>query len=99
MKVEMLCTTDDPIDDLSHHQKISASKEVGPEVLPGFRPDNIFYIHGAHYMDYVKTLGAVAEIEIVDLDSLLEALKSRVNYFHQNGCRISDHGLEFTACK
>ena len=47
-------------------------------------------------MDYIRTLGDVAEIEIVNFDSLLEALKSRVNYFHQNGCRISDHGLEFT---
>ena len=96
MKVQMLCTTDDPIDDLSHHKKISMSKEFGPEVLPGFRPDNIFNVQGANYMDYVRALGDVAEIEIVDFDSLLEAIRSRVNYFHQNGCRISDHGLEFT---
>ena len=42
MKVEMLCTTDDPVDDLSHHQKIALSGDKGPEVLAGFRPDNIF---------------------------------------------------------
>ena len=96
MKVEMLCTTDDPLDDLSHHQKISASKEAGPEVLPGFRPDKIFGIQRAQYLDYLNALGNAAKTEIRDLDSLLEALKSRVNYFHQNGCRISDHGLEFT---
>ena len=96
MKVEMLCTTDDPIDDLSHHQKISVSKEVGPKVLPGFRPDNIFGIEEDQYLDYLIAIGAAAEIEILDLSSLLAALKSRVDYFHQNGCRISDHGLEFT---
>ena len=96
MKVEMLCTTDDPIDDLSHHQKISVSNEVGPKVLPGFRPDNIFGIEGEQYLDYLIALGATAETEIFDLSSLLAALKSRVDYFHQNGCRISDHGLEFT---
>ena len=96
MKVEMLCTTDDPIDDLSHHQKISVSKEVGPKVLPGFRPDNIFGIEEDQYLDYLIALGAAAGTEILDLSSLLAALNSRVDYFHQNGCRISDHGLEFT---
>jgi glucuronate isomerase len=96
MKVEMLCTTDDPIDDLSAHQKIAASDERGPEVLPGFRPDNIFGIEGEQYLDYLKTLGSLAETKIEDLDSLLTALNSRIDYFHQNGCRISDHGLEFT---
>jgi glucuronate isomerase len=96
MKVEMLCTTDDPIYDLSAHQKIAASDERGPEVLPGFRPDNIFGIEGEQYLDYLKTLGSLAETKIEDLDSLLAALNSRIDYFHQNGCRISDHGLEFT---
>lgn len=96
MKVEMLCTTDDPIDDLSDHQTIAASDQKGPVVLPGFRPDNIFGIEGDQYLDYLMALGDVAETEIRDLDSLLAALKSRVDYFHQNGCRISDHGLEFT---
>ena len=96
MKVEMLCTTDDPIDDLSAHQKIAASDERGTEVLPGFRPDNIFGIEGEQYLDYLKTLGSLAETKIEDLDSLLAALNSRIDYFHQNGCRISDHGLEFT---
>ena len=96
MKVEMLCTTDDPIDNLYAHQKIAASDERGPEVLPGFRPDNIFGIEGEQYLDYLETLGSLAETKIEDLDILLAALNSRVDYFHQNGCRISDHGLEFT---
>ena len=95
MKVEMLCTTDDPIDDLSYHQKISVSKEPGPEVLPGFRPDKIFGIQEAQYLDYIESLGNSSNTEIKDLNSLFEALKSRINYFHQNGCRISDHGLEY----
>ncbi len=96
MRVEMLCTTDDPIDDLASHQKIALSEEKGPDVLPGFRPDNIFGIQDDQYLSYVNTLSEVADKEIKDLDSLLSALKSRVDYFHQNGCRISDHGLEFT---
>ena len=96
MKVEMLCTTDDPIDDLSAHQKIAASNEKGPEVLPGFRPDNIFGIEGSQYLEYIDALKQASDTDISDLDSLLTALKFRIEYFHQNGCRISDHGLEFT---
>jgi len=96
MKVEMLCTTDDPIDGLSAHQKIAASNEKGPEVLPGFRPDNIFGIEGSQYLEYIDALKQASDTDISDLDSLLTALKFRIEYFHQNGCRISDHGLEFT---
>lgn len=96
MKVEMLCTTDDPVDDLSHHQKIASSGDKGPEVLAGFRPDNIFGIREEHYLDYVGSLSEAADTEINDLDGLLDALKSRISYFHENGCRISDHGLEYT---
>lgn len=96
MKVEMLCTTDDPIDGLSAHQKIAASNEKGPDVLPGFRPDNIFGIEGSQYLEYIDVLKQSSDTDISDLDSLLTALKFRIEYFHQNGCRISDHGLEFT---
>ena len=95
MKVEMLCTTDDPIDDLSYHQKIALSVE-GPQVFPGFRPDRIFGIEQYDYLDYINILSETSGEEIADLDSLLEALRSRVAYFHENGCRMSDHGLEFT---
>ena len=67
MKVEMLCTTDDPVDDLSHHQKIASSGDKGPEVLAGFRPDNIFGIREEHYLDYVGSLSEAADTEINDL--------------------------------
>ena len=94
MKVEMLCTTDDPIDDLSNHQKIALSAK-GPKVFPGFRPDRIFGIKQYNYLDYINSLSEISGLEITNLDGLLEALRSRVSYFHKNGCRMSDHGLEF----
>ena len=47
-------------------------------------------------MDYINTLSEISGLEITYLDGLLEALRSRVAYFHENGCRMSDHGLEFT---
>ena len=95
MRVEMLCTTDDPIDDLSSHQKISLSLD-GPKVFPGFRPDRIFGIEEENYLDYLDALTKASGKEILDLNSLLDALLSRIAFFHENGCRISDHGLEFT---
>jgi glucuronate isomerase len=95
MGVEMLCTTDDPIDDLSSHQKIFLSLD-GPKVFPGFRPDRIFGIEEENYLDYLDALTKASGNEILDLNSLLDALLSRVAFFHENGCRISDHGLEFT---
>ena len=95
MKVETLCTTDDPIDDLKHHQQINKNN-FGPKVLPGFRPDKIFEINTEDYLDYLNTLGDSSGVNINSLQTLLDALKSRITYFHENGCRISDHGLEYT---
>ena len=95
MKVEMLCTTDDPIDDLKHHQQIKKNNFV-PKVLPGFRPDKIFGINTEDYLDYLNALADSSGVNINSLQTLLDALKSRITYFHENGCRISDHGLEYT---
>lgn len=95
MKVEILCTTDDPIDDLKHHQQIKKNN-FGPKVLPGFRPDKIFGINTEDYLDYLNALADSSGVNINSLQTLLDALKSRITYFHENGCRISDHGLEYT---
>lgn len=92
-KVEMVGTTDDPTDDLRHHQQI---KESGFEtkILPSFRPDKVFQLSkGNVYRDYISKLQAVSGVSITDLDSLMSALENRVGFFHKQGCRIADHGL------
>lgn len=90
--VEVLCTTDDPIDSLIWHQKIAADGfEV--KVLPAWRPDRAVNIEKADYADYVEKLSDVSKITICDFDSLIEALKVRMDYFAANGCSVSDHGL------
>ncbi len=91
--VKMACTTDDPCDDLSHHQKIAADR-FSVAILPGFRPDKVLNItsKGA-FTAYLQKLENASGISISDYDSLLAALQQRVNYFHDNGCRIADHGL------
>lgn len=93
-KVEYLCTTDDPTDSLEHHKKIHV-KEIHPKVLPTFRPDKAFAVEDAtSYKIYLKKLGEVCKCTINTYDDLLQALENRINYFHEHGGRLSDHGLE-----
>ncbi len=91
--VEMVGTTDDPCDDLKHHKKMN---EDGFEikVLPSFRPDKVLNI-GDHqsFLAYIKKLEVASGITIKSFFNLQEALLKRVEYFHEHGCRIADHGL------
>lgn len=92
-KVEMVGTTDDPCDTLEHHKKLAASG-FSTLVKPSFRPDKALLIGNAEaYKAYVKKLSLASGIDIVDLESLLAALQSRINYFADHGASISDHGL------
>jgi len=94
MNVKVLCTTDDPTDSLEHHKKI---KEDGFEikVLPAFRPDKAMNVDDVDTFNaYVNKLQAISNILIASWDDYLTALKSRHDFFAENGCCISDHGLE-----
>ncbi|MDQ3292358.1 MAG: glucuronate isomerase, partial [Bacteroidota bacterium] len=94
MNVETVCTTDDPIDSLEHHQKI---KQDGFEikVLPAFRPDKAMQAEDLTALHaYIQKLEAVTNTSISTYNDYLTALKSRHDYFAQNGCAVSDHGLE-----
>jgi glucuronate isomerase len=91
--VEMVGTTDDPVDDLNNHKEIAASGS-GVKILPSFRPDKVLNLSGgASYRSYLQQLSQASGVTICNMDSLLEALEKRVDYFHAHGCRVSDHGL------
>ena len=95
MNVKVLCTTDDPVDNLKHHQKIAEGGFCKTKVLPAFRPDRAMAIEDPlAYNTYLDTLGLAADVSISTYDDLLKALRVRHDYFHENGCRLSDHGLE-----
>jgi glucuronate isomerase len=105
MNVEIVCTTDDPADDLEHHRAIRESGRVAggamgsaagaTKVLPAFRPDNALLVDDPGvYNTYLNRLEAASGISISGYDDLLRALKSRHDFFAANGCSISDHGLE-----
>jgi glucuronate isomerase len=93
--VELVGTTDDPLDNLEYHQTISKSGfEV--KILPAFRPDKAMYSEDTGILNaYIDQLEKVANTSINDLNTYLDALKKRHDYFAANGCKISDHGLEF----
>lgn len=91
--VEMIGTTDDPIDSLEYHQMIKEDDHFHTQVLPTFRPDPVIDIMKASFPDYRKKLEQAAGTGISDYASLLRAVEDRAEYFHANGCRLSDHGL------
>jgi glucuronate isomerase len=90
--VEVLCTTDDPTDDLGHHRAIAKSN-LTTRVLPAFRPDKALAIGTPEFAPWIAKLSAAANVDIRDLNSLLDALRKRHDDFHTMGCRLSDHGL------
>jgi len=94
MNVKVLCTTDDPIDDLGYHKQIKASG-FAIKVLPTFRPDKAMAVDDiATFNTYVKSLAQVVGYGIQDLSTYKKAIGERHDYFHACGGRLSDHGLE-----
>ena len=92
--VEVVCTTDDPADDLRWHKQI-AEHPFGTKVIPAWRPDKAMAIEDPKsYKAYLRQLGEVADTEIDSYADLQEALKKRHDFFASMGCKLSDHGLE-----
>ena len=94
MNVTAICTTDDPIDSLEHHQQL---KKDGFEVkvFPAFRPDKAMDVSSAPlFIDYLKKLESVTGLSISSFNDFLFALKNRHDFFATMGCSVSDHGLE-----
>ena len=92
--VILICTTDDPIDTLEWHRKIAEDKTFDVCVLPTWRPEKAISIEKEGYLEYLKHLGRVTNIEVKDFVSLIQALKVRMDYFADYGCKISDHSME-----
>ncbi len=130
--VEMVCTTDDPVDDLRYHRRLSpqplpvregsnypqgetsntpnsadaCSEHSAPSLtgraggesplmLPAWRPDKAMAVENPEaFRAYVEKLGAAADIDIRTFDDFIDAMQRRHDFFHANGCRLSDHGLE-----
>ena len=93
--VELICTTDDPTDNLEYHKAIREDKSFSVKVLPTFRPDKALNINSDGFKEYINSLEKAADQNISSVPELKQALESRISYFHENGSRISDHALEY----
>jgi len=92
--VKVICTTDDPVDSLEYHRSIKASG-FGTKVIPAWRPDKAMAIEDPKtFNEYVSLLEEASGISITSFDQFMEAIQKRHLFFHENGCRLSDHGLE-----
>lgn len=95
MNVRALCTTDDPVDSLEWHRNMRTDPDMDFQVLPTYRPDQAMAVENpASFNRYVEKLEAVTNIAITGYGDFLNALKKRHDFFAENGCRLSDHGLE-----
>ncbi|MDR2172413.1 MAG: glucuronate isomerase [Planctomycetaceae bacterium] len=106
MNVELVCTTDDPVDTLEFHTALANDSSFNIKVLPTFRPDKALQFASLipqggtideqsikNYNVYLDRLEAVSGVTIRTLDDLFDALKLRHDFFHERGCRLSDHGF------
>ncbi len=93
--VEVICTTDDPVDSLEYHKAYAAERTTGVRMLPAWRPDKVVAIDQPDAFNaYVDRLGEVAGHGIRTFSNLLDALHERQRFFALAGCSVSDHGLD-----
>jgi glucuronate isomerase len=94
--VQVVCTTDDPTDDLQHH--VAFAKSGHPlKMYPSFRPDKFIAIEHDSFLPFMEKLGNISGWDIQNFDDLMSALKKRARFFASLGCRAADHGLEYIA--
>lgn len=92
--VDVICTTDDPIDTLEWHIKLKEDASFITKVLPAFRPDKAINIELSWFQEWVLKLSRVVSYPLNHLDALKKALIERIDFFHENGSRLSDHALD-----
>ena len=93
--VALICTTDDPLDTLEWHQKLSADQTFTTKVLPAWRPDKAMNIEKPDFAEYLQKLGTVSGVAITSFETLKAALRARLQYFGENRCSLSDHALDY----
>ncbi|MFY4773708.1 glucuronate isomerase [Metabacillus sp. RGM 3146] len=87
-------TTDDPASTLEYHQLLNDDESFKPIIAPTFRPNGALFIERPSFQSWLDKLGEISGINVDSIDSLMSALKKRVNYFHEKGGRASDHDIQ-----
>ena len=96
--VKVICTTDDPADDLRWHKKIREDGTCSAKVLLAMRPDAALRIEKPEWASYMKRLAEVSDTDIKTMDDIRKALRKRIDFFESMGCKASDHALEYVFC-
>lgn len=91
--VEVVCTTDDILDDLEYHKLLAKDETLDVKVLPSFRTDNLFLIKRREFSGYLEKLASLTGISVGSLTGLKAAVRARLEYFAENGCRFTDVGI------
>lgn len=91
--VELICTTDDPVDDLRYHIDIKNDETFNIKVLPTWRPDKAISIEKDSFKNYIAELSKVSKVKINSFETWKKAISNRMKFFNEVGCKISDHGL------
>lgn len=94
MNVKMVGTTDDPLDDLTHHRVLAEDSSFKVKVLPSWRPDKAFNIEADTFLPWIEKLESLTDISVQRFDELRQALSKRLDHFAAHGCKISDHALD-----
>ncbi|MQY76575.1 MAG: glucuronate isomerase [Spirochaeta sp.] len=93
--VKIVCTTDDPVDTLEYHRQIREDTDFAIKVLPAFRADKAMAVEQPRpFNEWLQSLARSADVEISSYSRFIEAIRQRHDFFHQFGCRLSDHGIE-----
>lgn len=92
--VEVICTTDDPIDSLEYHLLLKKDENYKVKVLPSFRPDKALEINRPTFNNWIVELARISGVQITNLAKLKEALLQRIEFFDEAGCKVSDHALD-----
>lgn len=95
MRVKVVCTTDDPLDTLHYHKLIGDDASFTVKILPAYRPDKAMAVEDLHsFNQWLDALGVITGSDIASFAQLLDGLAARHQFFHDMGCRLSDHGIE-----
>jgi glucuronate isomerase len=97
--VKVICTTDDPADDLKWHKKIKEEGSCAAKVFPAMRPDKAMGIEKTGFAKYMAHLADVSDISIKTMDDIRQALSKRIAFFEEMGCRATDHALKYVFCR
>ena len=92
--VELVCTTDDPVDSLEYHDVVAADPTSKTRMIPAWRPDAAMNIEAATFKAYVDKLSEVSGVAISTFKDMIDALQKRHDFFASKGCKLSDHGIE-----